>query len=69
MLYVVFPKHNFFGVVFILRLFPKPVFGIDAIPNTDLTRRYAVRCLSKHSQPNDFKVDFFSELCFQNTKR
>ena len=52
-----------FGVVF-----PKAVFGIDAIPNTDLIRRYAVCCVSIHSQPKDSKYWTYSVMCFQNTK-
>ena len=35
-------------------VFPKLVFGIDAIPNTDLIQQYALRCVSKHSQSNEF---------------
>ena len=61
MLRVVFSEHNLFGVVF-----PKPVFAIDAIPNTDIIRQYAVRCVSKHSQPNDANIEF-SRCCVSKT--
>ena len=47
-------------------MLPKSVFGINGIPNTDLTLRYAVCCVSIHFQPNDYKYWIYSALCFQN---
>ena len=37
----------------------------DAIPNTDLSRRYAVRCVFKHSQAKDYKYLIYSVLSLQ----
>ena len=36
---------------------PKSVFGIDAIPNTDQNWRYAVWCISIHSNPMTAKFE------------
>ena len=42
----------------------KLVFGIGAVPNTDLTWLYAVCLVSIHSQPNDSKYELSRRYAF-----
>ena len=39
-----------------------PVFGIDGISNTDFIWRYALCCVSIHSQSNDYNYCIYSAL-------